>query len=94
MSSFLTRFAGCWRWATERLAVEARHHPRIHFGRLHCRVHPYFMYYGEHETGQRAGFLPVVTPSDLFQYAIDSYKPIAGQIMVISTVCKNTFGVS
>lgn len=28
------------------------------------------------------------------QYAIDCYKPISGQIMVTSTVVKNTFGVS
>jgi hypothetical protein len=28
------------------------------------------------------------------QYAIDCYKPIAGQIVVTSAVVKNTFGVS
>ena len=28
------------------------------------------------------------------QYAIDCYKPVSGQILVTSTVVKNTFGVS
>lgn len=28
------------------------------------------------------------------KYAIDCYEHVAGQIMVVSTVCRNTFGVS
>ncbi|KAH8884984.1 serine/threonine kinase 16 [Thozetella sp. PMI_491] len=38
------------------------------------------------------GFIVVSIPTLCTTYAIDCYKPIAGQIMVISTVCKNTFG--
>jgi hypothetical protein len=40
------------------------------------------------------GVQVVSIPTITITYAIDCYKPIAGQIMVISTVCKNTFGVS
>lgn len=39
------------------------------------------------------GVQVVSIPTIAITYAIDCYKPIAGQIMVISTVCKNTFGV-
>ncbi|KAH6673419.1 major facilitator superfamily domain-containing protein [Halenospora varia] len=38
------------------------------------------------------GVQVVSIPTIAVTYAIDCYKPIAGQIMVISTVCKNTFG--
>lgn len=38
--------------------------------------------------------LQVVTISTItITYAIDCYKPVTGEIMVIATVCKNTFGV-
>ncbi|KAL5387000.1 hypothetical protein PMIN02_008276 [Paraphaeosphaeria minitans] len=37
--------------------------------------------------------LQVVTISTItITYAIDCYKPVTGEIMVIATVCKNTFG--
>lgn len=39
------------------------------------------------------GVQVVSIPTIAITYAIDCYKPIAGQIMAISTVCKNTFGV-
>ncbi|OBT81140.1 hypothetical protein VE02_10348 [Pseudogymnoascus sp. 03VT05] len=38
------------------------------------------------------GVQVVSIPTIAITYAIDCYKPIAGQIMAISTVCKNTFG--
>lgn len=38
------------------------------------------------------GFLTVSLPTVAITYAIDCYKPISGQIMVTSTVVKNTFG--
>jgi hypothetical protein len=38
------------------------------------------------------GVQVVAIPTIAITYAIDCYKPIAGQIMVIATVCKNTFG--
>ncbi|KAI5459543.1 major facilitator superfamily domain-containing protein [Mariannaea sp. PMI_226] len=38
------------------------------------------------------GCIVVSIPTLCITYAIDCYKPIAGEIMVISTVCKNTFG--
>jgi len=40
------------------------------------------------------GLQVVSIPTIAITYAIDCYTPVAGQIMVISTVCKNTFGVS
>jgi hypothetical protein len=40
------------------------------------------------------GLQVVSIPTIAISYAIDCYTPVAGQIMVISTVCKNTFGVS
>lgn len=40
------------------------------------------------------GVQVVSIPTIAITYAIDCYTPVAGQIMVISTVCKNTFGVS
>ncbi|EHY53527.1 hypothetical protein HRR83_003732 [Exophiala dermatitidis] len=39
-----------------------------------------------------AGVLTVSIPTIAITYAIDCYKPISGQIMVTSTVAKNTFG--
>ncbi|KAN0120293.1 Major facilitator superfamily domain containing protein [Hyaloscypha variabilis] len=38
------------------------------------------------------GLQVVSIPTIAITYAIDCYTPVAGQIMVISTVCKNTFG--
>ncbi|EON65741.1 hypothetical protein W97_04980 [Coniosporium apollinis CBS 100218] len=38
------------------------------------------------------GVLSVSIPTITITYAIDCYKPIAGQIMVTATVTKNTFG--
>jgi len=40
------------------------------------------------------GVLVMAIPTIGITYAIDSYKPVAGQIMVVATVIKNTFGVS
>lgn len=40
------------------------------------------------------GMISVSVPAIMITYAIDSCKPIAGRIMVIATVTKNTFGVS
>lgn len=40
------------------------------------------------------GVQVVSIPTIAITYAIDCYTPVAGQIMVIATVCKNTFGVS
>lgn len=40
------------------------------------------------------GVQVVAIPTIVITYAIDSYKPVTGEIMVIATVCKNTFGVS
>ena len=36
----------------------------------------------------------VAIPTIAITYAIDSYKPISGEIMAIATVAKDTFGVS
>ncbi|VUC22227.1 unnamed protein product [Clonostachys rosea] len=38
------------------------------------------------------GVQVVAIPTIVITYAIDSYKPVTGEIMVIATVCKNTFG--
>ena len=38
------------------------------------------------------GLQVVAIPTLTITYAIDSYKPVTGEIMVIATVCKNTFG--
>ncbi|TKA55492.1 hypothetical protein B0A49_11454 [Cryomyces minteri] len=38
------------------------------------------------------GVQVVAIPTIVTTYAIDCYRPVAGQILVISTVCKNTFG--
>jgi MFS family permease len=38
------------------------------------------------------GLQVVAIPTLAITYAIDSYKPATGEIMVIATVCKNTFG--
>jgi MFS family permease len=38
------------------------------------------------------GLITVSIPTIAITYAVDCYKPVAGQIMVISTVVKNTFG--
>jgi Major Facilitator Superfamily len=38
------------------------------------------------------GMITVAIPTITITYAIDCYKPVAGQIMVIATVVKNTFG--
>lgn len=40
------------------------------------------------------GLQVVALPTITITYAIDCYKPVTGEIMVIATVCKNTFGVS
>jgi hypothetical protein len=40
------------------------------------------------------GVQVVAIPTISITYAIDCYRPIAGEIMAIATVCKNTFGVS
>lgn len=40
------------------------------------------------------GLQVVAIPTITITYAIDCYKPVTGEIMVIATVCKNTFGVS
>ena len=40
------------------------------------------------------GLQVVALPTITITYAIDYYKPVTGSIMVIATVCKNTFGVS
>jgi hypothetical protein len=40
-----------------------------------------------------AGLQVVTIPTITITYAIDCYKPATGEIMVIATVCKNTFGV-
>lgn len=39
-----------------------------------------------------AGLQVVAIPTIVITYAIDCYKPVTGEIMVIMTVCKNTFG--
>jgi hypothetical protein len=39
------------------------------------------------------GVLVMAIPTIGITYAIDSYKPVTGQIMVVATVVKNTFGV-
>ena len=38
------------------------------------------------------GLHVVAIPTIVITYAIDCYKPVTGEIMVIMTVCKNTFG--
>jgi hypothetical protein len=38
------------------------------------------------------GLQVVTIPTLTITYAIDCYKPLTGEIMVIATVCKNTFG--
>jgi len=38
------------------------------------------------------GLISVAIPTIAITYAVDCYKPIAGEIMVIATICKNTFG--
>ena len=39
------------------------------------------------------GVQVVAIPTIAIAYAIDCYRPLAGEIMAIATVCKNTFGV-
>jgi len=39
-----------------------------------------------------SGVLVMAIPTIGLTYAIDSYKPVAGQITVVGTVVKNTFG--
>lgn len=39
-----------------------------------------------------SAFVAVATSTICITYAIDCYKPLAGQIMVTATICKNTFG--
>lgn len=39
-----------------------------------------------------SAFVAVFTSTICMTYAIDCYKPLAGQIMVTATICKNTFG--
>ncbi|KAK9448269.1 major facilitator superfamily domain-containing protein [Limtongia smithiae] len=38
------------------------------------------------------GYVVVALPTVSITYAVDCYKPVSGEIMVIATVCKNTFG--
>jgi MFS family permease len=38
------------------------------------------------------GLIGISIPTIAVTYAVDCYKPVAGQIMVVSTVVKNTFG--
>ncbi|RFU31756.1 hypothetical protein B7463_g4584, partial [Scytalidium lignicola] len=38
------------------------------------------------------GVIVMAIPTIGLTYAVDSYKPVAGQIMVVATVVKNTFG--
>jgi hypothetical protein len=40
------------------------------------------------------GLQVVAIPTIAITYAIDCYEPVTGEIMVIATVVKNTFGVS
>ncbi|KAH8819316.1 serine/threonine kinase 16 [Xylogone sp. PMI_703] len=39
-----------------------------------------------------SGIIVMAIPTIGLTYAVDSYKPVAGQIMVVATVVKNTFG--
>lgn len=41
-----------------------------------------------------AGLSVTTVPTIAIAYAIDSYKPISGEIMVVATVCKNFIGFS
>lgn len=38
------------------------------------------------------GVLVIAVPTIGLTYAVDSYKPAAGEILVVATVVKNTFG--
>ena len=38
------------------------------------------------------GMLVIAIPTIGLTYAVDSYKPVAGEILVVATVVKNTFG--
>lgn len=64
----------------------------------HCRLCPRWSTVRQHtDNHYHRMSLPFTishhTNNTLQQYAIDCYKPIAGQIMVTATVTKNTFGV-
>lgn len=41
-----------------------------------------------------AGLSVTTVPTIAIAYAVDSYKPISGEIMVVATVCKNFIGFS
>lgn len=74
------------------MALGSRHHCGLWIPRVPDGISSDCCHHGK--SGHNLWANRVVVDKIKTQYAIDSYKPVSGQIMVTSTVVKNTFGVS